>query len=477
LISRFETKVGLFTLISLVILISGLLWLNGHQFLDRNYQLEVIFIHVGGLRPGAPVQMAGVDIGRVSRVTLTPEGQVLVVLKLAPEVILKTGALVTINTAGLLGEKIIEIIPGPGPDRIPPGTRLQGKEPFSPEDLFRETGEVMTTLKRITISLDQLLSDQALLDRLRQTTTDLETIAGNLAAFSRKLAMSDPSDLLAALKVITTRLTTLNYDGINAILTAAEDLPVFLAQLNELVGAFEPFQQELNRFLTELRADGRTATAVANILSALEPAAENLAHLSAQLTTGDPNLADLMTATAEMLTSVQMITTGLNQLIEEAATEDSADLFKSSMQKAGRVLNLADDFLKAYESLSLTNQLSLSVTPQEWGVDYEAKLNWKKEQFLLFGWEDLGDQNRFSLQFGVDRNPWQYRLGILHNWLGFGLNYQTRNFSLQADLWQPNQPVLDLYARYQLAPLTLKIGLRNLASPAQHWYAGLGWMF
>jgi hypothetical protein len=147
------------------------------------------------------------------------------------------------------------------------------------------------------------------------------------------------------------------------------------------------------------------------------------------------------------------------------------------MQKAGRVLNLADDFLKAYESLSLTNQLSLSVTPQEWGVDYEAKLNWKKEQFLLFGWEDLGDQNRFSLQFGVDRNPWQYRLGILHNWLGFGLNYQTRNFSLQADLWQPNQPVLDLYARYQLAPLTLKIGLRNLASPAQHWYAGLGWMF
>ena len=86
-------------------------------------------------------------------------------------------------------------------------------------------------------------------------------------------------------------MTTLNYDGINAILTAAEDLPVFLAQLNELVGAFEPFQQELNRFLTELRADGRTATAVANILSALEPAAENLAHFSAQLTTGDPNLA------------------------------------------------------------------------------------------------------------------------------------------------------------------------------------------
>ena len=39
----------------------------------------------------------------------------------------------------------------------------------------------MTTLKRITISLDQLLSDQTLLSWTWKTTTNLETIAGNLA--------------------------------------------------------------------------------------------------------------------------------------------------------------------------------------------------------------------------------------------------------------------------------------------------------
>jgi len=477
LISRLETKIGLFTVISLVILISGLLWLDGRQLLDRAYQLEVAFTHVGGLRPGAPVQMSGVDIGRVGRVTFTSEGQVLVVLNLTPAVTIKTGALVTINTAGLLGEKIIEIIPGAGPEKIQPGARLQGKEPFSTEDLFRETGEVIASLKRITTTLDQFLTDRALLDRLAQTTTDLETISGNLAAFSSQLAATDLDGLLSAIKTITARLATINFDGINSLLAAAADLPAFLDRLNAMVSAFDPFQQELYRFLTELRADGRTAAAVNHILSALEPTADNLARLSAQLSEGDPNLADLMTATEETLTSVRMMTTGLQQLVGEVAPEDRTGLFTSSMEKAGRVLNLADDFLKTYDHLNLSNQFSLSVTPDDWGFDYQAKLAWNRHRFLLFGWEDLGDRNRFSLQYGLHQDPWRFRLGILHNWLGLGLNYNHRNFSLQADLWQPNQPVLDVYTEYRLEPFSLKVGLRNIASPARQWYTSLGWVF
>lgn len=468
---------GLFTLLSLAILIIGLLWVDGCQFMDRHYQLEVVFTHVGGLRPGAPVQMAGVDIGRVGRVTLTPEGRVLVVLNLTTAVTLKAGALVTVNTAGLLGEKIIEIIPGPGPEDIRPGTRLQGKEPFSMEELFRETGEIMASLKRIATALDQFLTDQALLDRLAQTTTDLETITGNLAAFSSELAGADLNGVITGFKTITTRLSAINYEEINNLLATAADLSGFLDRLNDLVAAFDPLQQELYRFLTELRAGGQTAAAVTNILSALELTAEHLARLSVQLTEGDPNLADLMTATEEMLTSVRMITTGLYQLVEEAATEGNADLFKSSMEKAGRVLNLADEFLKTYDHLSLSNHFSLAVTPDDWGVAYQARLAWDPHQFLLFGCDDLGDRNRLSIQFGLQRNPWQFRFGILHNWLGLGLNYDFRNFSFQADLWQPNQPVLDVYTQYRLAPFSLKVGLRNLTSPTRQWYAGLGWVF
>ncbi|HEY8392418.1 MAG TPA: MlaD family protein [Capillibacterium sp.] len=475
--ARLETKVGLFTLLSLAILIAGLLWLSGHRLLDRHYQLEVVFTHVGGLRPGAPVQMSGVDIGRVGRVTLTPEGQVLVVLNLTPAVTLKSGAQVTINTAGLLGEKIIEIIPGTGPGKIPPGTRLAGKEPFAAEALFRETGEVIATLKRITTALDRFLTGQAVLDRLAQVTADLETISGNLAAFSGELAGADLNGLLADLRTITTRLSAINFEQGNHLLDAAAGLPALLDRFRALVAAFEPFQQELNQFLTELRADGTTAAKITNILGALEHTANNLARLSTLLTEGDPNLADLLAATEEMLTSVQEITGGLQQWVEAAAPEGSAGLFKSSMEKAGRVLNLAGEFLETYDQLNLNHRFSLAITPGDWGLTYQAKLAWNNRQFLLLGCDDLGDRNRLSLQFGLRRPPWQFRLGILHNWLGLGLDYEYRNFSLQADLWQPNRPVLDVYTQYRLSPFSLKAGLLNATSPTRQWYAGLGWDF
>lgn len=469
-----EAKVGLFTTIILALLVIGLLWLSGHSLLDRSYQLEVEFSHVGGLRSGAPVQMSGVDIGRVGRVSLNTEGRVLVTLKLKPEVTLRTGTQVTIGTAGLLGEKMVEIIPGSGPEPLLPGARLHGKEPFGLENLLQETGEVLSSIQGITLVLTRLFADEALPDRLQKVATDLETITGNLATFSAELATVDLTAVLNNLTTITSGLARVNYEQINPLLAAAEELPVFLTKLEALIDGFAPFQTELNLFMAELRAEGQTAERVQTILEALEPTATNLATLSTQLTEGEPNLADLLVTTKEMLESVQEITTGLNHLLSAAAAEGSGDLVKSAMEKAGRVVNLADNFLEAYDQLALENQFSLAITPQDWGLNYQAKLAWGTEQFLLFGCDDLGDQNRLSFQFGFEQDPWQFRLGILHNWLGLGLNYNYKRFGLQADLWQPNQPVLDLYARYQLAPFFLKAGLRNLSAPNKQWYLGIG---
>ncbi|HBT16957.1 MAG TPA: hypothetical protein DEB05_08395, partial [Firmicutes bacterium] len=94
-----------------------------------------------------------------------------------------------------------------------------------------------------------------------------------------------------------------------------------------------------------------------------------------------------------------------------------------------------------------------------------------------FSCEDFGDQNLLSFQYGIDEQPWQFRLGILHNWLGMGLNYNFQKLNLQADLWQPHHPVLDFYTKYQLNPIHLNLGFQNLLSASRQWYFGLGWTF
>ena len=472
-----EAKVGLFVVIVVTLLIVGLMWLSGSRIIDRGYQIEAEFEHVGGLRPGAPVQMSGGDIGRVGDVLLTPTGKVIVRLKLKPGVRLNTGSIPTISTAGVLGEKMIEILPGEKTSPLTAGTTLQGIEPFSTEQFLQESLGLLSSVKRVTDSLEQLLSDQELGKRVMKTTVDLETISENLAMFSTELSTINLLTIINNLEEITTGLTKIEYEKANTILTSLSETPALFSQLNNFLTGLDSLQAELNIFLAELRADGQTSSAIKNILTELEPTATNLNELSAQLVTGDPNLADLLLETQKMLESINSITKGINNLLNETANEENTEIFKSSLEKAGRVLNLADEFFETYDRLSFSNQLAFSTTQQNWGFDYQSKLSWDTGQFLLFSCEDFGDQNLLSFQYGIDEQPWQFRLGILHNWLGMGLNYNFQKLNLQADLWQPHHPVLDFYTKYQLNPIHLNLGFQNLLSASRQWYFGLGWTF
>ncbi len=441
-----ETKVGFFVLIIILLLVVSLMWLNGSNLFHNGYQIKVEFEHVGGLRPGAPVQMSGVDIGRVRSVELTPKGTVMVHLNIKNGTGLNAGSTVVISTAGVLGEKMIEIIPGEDDSPLVSGTKLYGIEPFSTEKLLHESLDLLSSIKKITASLEDLLSDRELQERLLNTTEDLEVISKNLAAFSTDLAKLDLPTIAANLEQITSGLAAIDYN-------------------------------EINQLLTELRDDGKTSSTIKKILADLEPTASNLKGVSLVLVNEAPNLGELISETKQVLESVNSITEGVNYFLEETASEENAETLNSSLQKAGRVINLADEFLESYDRLSFSNQVSLSTTPNNWELNYYSKLKWGTDQFLLFGWEDFGDRNLLSLQFGLEYQPWHLQVGVLHNWLGMGLGFNYKNLLFQTNLWQPNQPVLDVSAAYKFQPFQLSFGLQNISSSSRHWRLGFGWDF
>lgn len=130
---RLEIAVGLFVLVGLACLAYLTVRLgNVELFGGSGYTVRAAFDSASGLNAGAPVEIAGVPVGRVERVVL--EGyRAVVTLRLRPEIRVQEDAIVAIKTKGLLGEKFIRILPG-GSDRIvPPGGRLRETE--SPVDL------------------------------------------------------------------------------------------------------------------------------------------------------------------------------------------------------------------------------------------------------------------------------------------------------------------------------------------------------
>ena len=109
-----ETAVGIFMLIGIACV--GYLSIRlGEMDLggDNYYPLFARFQSVSGLSAGAHVEMAGVQIGKVDSIVLDPERQVAKVkLKIQKEVVLSDDVIASIKTAGLIGDKYLQLSPG-----------------------------------------------------------------------------------------------------------------------------------------------------------------------------------------------------------------------------------------------------------------------------------------------------------------------------------------------------------------------------
>jgi phospholipid/cholesterol/gamma-HCH transport system substrate-binding protein len=94
-------------------------------FGDRTYQVSARFNSVSGLKVGDVVEMAGVKIGTVKKITLDPKDyEAVVQLELQRDVHLQEDSIASIRTSGIIGSKYVDITPGGLEELIPPGGEI-----------------------------------------------------------------------------------------------------------------------------------------------------------------------------------------------------------------------------------------------------------------------------------------------------------------------------------------------------------------
>jgi phospholipid/cholesterol/gamma-HCH transport system substrate-binding protein len=124
-----EFKVGLLILVSSAILV-GFIVILGNFSLSSGFAIQVDYDYVGSLQPGAPVKLSGIKVGKVKAVELFggkldpaihQRVQVRVTAWLEDRVAdaIRGDAEFFINTAGVLGEQYLEIVPGKDWDHPP----------------------------------------------------------------------------------------------------------------------------------------------------------------------------------------------------------------------------------------------------------------------------------------------------------------------------------------------------------------------
>ena len=121
-----ETVVGIFVVIGLFAIAYMTVKLGNVGFLGENtYSLYTKYTSVSGLRVGSPVNMLGLEIGRVESFKMDQENQVAIVeLRVKEGIKIYDDAIASIKTAGLIGEKYVRIDPGGADELLKPGATL-----------------------------------------------------------------------------------------------------------------------------------------------------------------------------------------------------------------------------------------------------------------------------------------------------------------------------------------------------------------
>lgn len=210
-----QFRIGLFVLVSLAALI-GFIYLLGAQarFFEPRYELVVEFTEVGGLTPGATVRLAGVQIGRVTRVSLPekPGAKVRVSLSIARRFgdRIRQNSIARIETQGLLGDKIVEISVGTlEAPALKPGEAIASRDPVEVSRLAGESVEILKNLAALsgvlrttveTFNGTKALEDlAAVLRSARRVTEQVEKGSGWL----RVLLYEEPEVLHRLNRVLT----------------------------------------------------------------------------------------------------------------------------------------------------------------------------------------------------------------------------------------------------------------------------------
>jgi len=126
-----ETTVGIFLVFGLLCI--GYMTVKlGHVSLlgDNAYSLFARFTTVSGLRAGSPVNVLGIEVGRVGRLTMDQKDQRAVVeIRIQKDIKVYDDAIASIKTEGLIGDMFLSIDPGGAGKLLGPGGTITETQP------------------------------------------------------------------------------------------------------------------------------------------------------------------------------------------------------------------------------------------------------------------------------------------------------------------------------------------------------------
>lgn len=219
-----ETKVGILAAFSIAVLIIGYNFLKGNSIFSSETTLYARYSRVDGLGVSKPVLINGFQIGRVDKLVLQPNGEIVATLKIKGKYDIPKNTIARLEGTDLLGSKAIVMSLGTGKDYAQDGDTLNSNVE---KNLMEAVQPVQKKAELIIGKMDSIL-------------TSVNTILNPDFQKNVNKSFNSISATLASLEGTSKKVDGLvGTEGkrISAILANAESISANLKNNNEKINA------------------------------------------------------------------------------------------------------------------------------------------------------------------------------------------------------------------------------------------------
>ena len=340
-------KVGLLTLLALILLIGVVFKVKGRTFSSAD-RMEVQFKDVNGMRPGAGVQMMGLRVGQVEEITPVIDGENSYVkvrfVITEPNIDIPKASMLSIQQSGLIGELFLEI--------TPPKTRTAYVPMLTKDILYKDDN--------VQMKLDQKYYDVGKITNIEVVSKDVlpyaikDTIKTNFA-YKVDYVINLPGLILPEFlkgKVVkengtnTLRISTLDdivlpYPTQKSPYTIIE--PMRIADFMDWQYRAAESLTETNKKINDLLSDQVIAElkmSVSHINALTGQTSDTMAKLNDLIDTSKGDLNQLMIMMDKATTDFNMLSYNINNIIGDPqfkttmmSTADSIDKLSQNLNK------------------------------------------------------------------------------------------------------------------------------------------------
>jgi len=372
-------KVGILTLVAVLIMIISIGWLKGRS-MSEGERLTLKFYDVAGLRLGAPVQMMGYRVGQVEEMEPVFDGKdsfmnVKIVIT-DSHIKIPQASLISIQQSGVIGEKFVEVTPPqakityiPKIDNSPPVITPNKKVQIFSDGKYEDIGKVLA----VTVVDSRSLSES----HQKEFKTPFAYQITYMVTKTGFIIPKDVDGKIGASKdLVLTPLDSeiIKYYSANTNYTVVEPLRIseFMDVQFQAAKAFSEINNKINTLLSEDVLDDTQIT-LANIKNVSIAAADAVTKADALITATKGDIEQTVSLSCQLTKEITSLTTNLNSIVADTEFKASITKTADSLDTTSKTLNSLLSDKETQETLKYLKETSKNMSELSASVNEIAK--------------------------------------------------------------------------------------------------------